>query len=130
MTARERWVVDLQTLWEQINAIARHLQPTYEALGRQVLETPEINVDEARWTMGTPKPAASTVWGVRVPALSFYRILPDKSAEEGPAGAGGLPRGHRGGRIRGLRSPGGLYAAIANFGAISYLEDLLTSQPA
>jgi transposase len=58
MMAREGLVVESQTLWDQLNAIARHLEPTYEALGRRALDAPVINVDETR-------------------------ILPGKSAEEG-----------------------------------------------
>jgi hypothetical protein len=43
-----------------------------------------INVDETRWAiMGSSKPAAGTVWGVHAPGVSFYRILPGKSADEG-----------------------------------------------
>jgi transposase len=84
MMAREGLHVDSQTLWDQLNAIARHLEPTYEALGRRALEASVINVDETRWAiMGSPKPAAGTVWGVHAPGVSFYRILPGKSAEEG-----------------------------------------------
>jgi transposase len=84
MMAREGLIVDSQTLWDQLNAIARHLEPTYEALGRRALEAPVINVDETRWDiMGSPKPAAGTVWGVRTPTVSFYRILPGKSTDEG-----------------------------------------------
>jgi transposase len=84
MMAREGLVVDSQTLWDQLNAIARHLEPTYDALGRRALEAPVINVDETRWAiMGSPKPAAGTVWGVHAPTVSFYRILPGKSADEG-----------------------------------------------
>jgi transposase len=84
MMAREGLVVDSQTLWDQLHAIARHLEPTYEALGRLALAAPVINVDETRWAiMGAPKPAAGTVWGVRTPTVSFYRILPGKSADEG-----------------------------------------------
>ena len=33
MMAREGLRVDSQTLWDQIQALARHLEPTYEALG-------------------------------------------------------------------------------------------------
>lgn len=33
MMAREGLTVDSQTLWDQLNAIARHLAPTHEALG-------------------------------------------------------------------------------------------------
>jgi transposase len=84
MMAREGLIVDSQTLWDQLHAIARHLAPTYEALGRRALQAPVINVDETRWAiMGASKPAAGTVWGVHAPSVSFYRILPGKSADEG-----------------------------------------------
>jgi transposase len=84
MMAREGLVVDSQTLWDQLNAIAHHLEPTYEALGRLARAAPVINVDETRWAiMGSPKPAAGTVWGVHAPGVAFYRILPGKSAAEG-----------------------------------------------
>jgi transposase len=84
MMAREGLTVDSQTLWDQLNVMARHLQPTYDALGRRVLEADVINVDETRWPiMGASTPAKGTVWGVRSPTIAFYRILPGKSAEEG-----------------------------------------------
>ena len=84
MMAREGLKVDSQTLWDQINAIAHHLEPTYAALGRRALEAPVINVDETRWAMmGSLTPAKGTVWTVRSPAVAFYRILPGKSADEG-----------------------------------------------
>jgi transposase len=84
MMAREGLTVDSQTLWDQINAIAHHLAPTYEALGCRALEAPVINVDETRWAMmGALTPAKGTVWTVRAPTVSFYRILPGKSADEG-----------------------------------------------
>jgi transposase len=84
MMAREGLTVESQTLWDQIHAIARHLEPTYEALGRRGLDAPVINVDETRWgMMGAMTPAKGTVWTVRSPTVSFYRILPGKSADEG-----------------------------------------------
>jgi transposase len=84
MMAREGLTIDSQTLWDQINAISRHLEPTYEALGRRALEASVINVDETRWAMmGAMTPAKGTVWTVRSPTVSFYRILPGKSADEG-----------------------------------------------
>ena len=46
MMARERLRVDSHTLWDQIHALARHLGPTYEALGARALAAPVINVDE------------------------------------------------------------------------------------
>ena len=84
MMAREGLTVDSQTLWDQINTIAHHLEPTYEALGRRALAAPVINVDETRWPMrNAMTPAKGTVWTVRTPIVSFYRILPGKSADEG-----------------------------------------------
>jgi transposase len=84
MMAREGLTVDSQTLWDQINAIARQLAPTYDALGRRALDAAVINVDETRWAMmGSMTPAKGTVWTVRSPTVAFYRILPGKSAGEG-----------------------------------------------
>jgi transposase len=84
MMAREGLRVDSQTLWDQIQALAHHLEPTYEALGRRALAAPVINVDETRWPrLGSTTPATGTVWGVYAPAVAFYRILPGKSTEEG-----------------------------------------------
>jgi transposase len=84
MMGREGLVVDSQTLWDQLNALARHLEPTYDALGRRALDAPVINVDETRWRMlGSTAPAKGAVWTVRAPTVSFYRILPGKSTDEG-----------------------------------------------
>jgi transposase len=90
MMARAGLRVDSQTLWDQIEALARHLEPTYEALGQQALAAPVINVDETRWPrLGGTTPASGTVWGVYAPKVSFYRILPGKSADEGRQVLGG-----------------------------------------
>jgi transposase len=84
MMAREGLTVESQTLWDQIHAIAHHLEPTYHALGRRALAAAVINVDETRWAMmGSTTPAKGTVWTVRSPTVSFYRILPGKSTDEG-----------------------------------------------
>ena len=90
MMAREGLRVDSQTLWDQIQALARHLEPTYEALGTRALAAPVINVDETRWPrLGSSSPSAGTVWGVHAPTVSFYRILPGKSTDEGRQVLGG-----------------------------------------
>jgi transposase len=90
MMARDGLRVDSQTLWDQIQALARHLEPTYEALGMRALDAPVINVDETRWPrLGSASPSAGTVWGVHAPTVSFYRILPGKSADEGRQVLGG-----------------------------------------
>lgn len=90
MMARAGLVIDSQTLWDQLNTLARHLEPTYQALGRRALAAPVINVDETRWPrLGGTAPATGTVWGIHAPTVAFYRILPGKSAEEGRQLLGG-----------------------------------------
>jgi transposase len=89
LMARAGLTVDSQTLWDQIQAIARHLEPTYDALGRRALEAPVINVDERRWAMMGSTTPEGTVWTVRSPTVAFYRILPGKSAEDGRQVLGG-----------------------------------------
>jgi transposase len=90
MMAREGLVVESQTLWDQLNALAWHLAPSYEALLQRALAAPVIHVDETRWPiLGSAAPAAGTVWTVRTPTESVYRILPGKSAEEGRQVLGG-----------------------------------------
>lgn len=90
MMAREGLIVESQTLWDQIQALARHLEPSYEALGQQALAAPVIHVDETRWPrLGSDAPSAGTVWGVATPTAAFYRILPGKSADEGRQLLGG-----------------------------------------
>jgi transposase len=90
MMAREGLRVESQTLWDQLQALARHLEPTYDALGQQALATPVIHVDETRWPrLGSDAPAAGTVWNIATPTVVFYRILPGKSTEEGRQLLGG-----------------------------------------
>jgi transposase len=49
-----------------------------------------INVDETRWPRrGSSSPSTGTVWGVHAPAVSFYRILPGKSTDDGRQVLGG-----------------------------------------
>ena len=84
MMRREGLDIDSQTLWDQLNVLARHLNPVYDALGEKVLESPVIHADETRWPlMGSMKKSAGTVWGVSSPDIAYYRMLPTKSTEDG-----------------------------------------------
>src|SRR5213593_4147886 len=47
--ARLGLTTDTQTLWDQLHALYRHLQPTAEALHALVLASPVIAADETRW---------------------------------------------------------------------------------
>lgn len=80
---REGLVVDTQTLWDQIHAVSRHLEPTYEALHRYVLSAPVVGADETSWRlMGQTNTGKSWwVWALARPEAVVYRMLPSRSAE-------------------------------------------------
>ncbi len=46
---REGLAITSQTQWDQIDALARVLTLTYEALGQGILAQPELYADETRW---------------------------------------------------------------------------------
>ena len=48
---REGLEVGSQTLWDQLDALARHLAPTYQALGQRVLASPLVHADETHWRL-------------------------------------------------------------------------------
>jgi len=90
MMRREGLDIDSQTLWDQLNVLGRHLEPTYWALGQRVLESPVVHADETRWPlMGSKKKSAGCVWGLSTPEISFYRMLPTKSSSDGRKVLGG-----------------------------------------
>lgn len=80
MMARQGLEVTSQTLWNQSEALARLLEPSYKALGRMVLEAPLIHADESRWPMldGQAK-SPWTIWTRSTPEIAHYEILSSKS---------------------------------------------------
>jgi transposase len=79
---RQGLVVDSQTLWDQINALARHLQPAHEALRHYVLQQPCIGADETFWRLmeGNGDNKRWQTWAVVAPNAVSYRILDSRSA--------------------------------------------------
>lgn len=45
----EGLVIDSQTLWDQVDALAKLLTPTYETIMKHILALPVIGCDETRW---------------------------------------------------------------------------------
>jgi len=77
---REGLSVDSQTLWDQINVLARHLAPTYEAIGRKVLSSPIVSADETTWRlMGADEKKQWYVWEVGSAEAVFYRMRDSRS---------------------------------------------------
>ncbi|OGL17951.1 MAG: hypothetical protein A3F92_14270 [Candidatus Rokubacteria bacterium RIFCSPLOWO2_12_FULL_71_22] len=79
---REGLDVASQTLWDQIEALATALQPTYEALHRQVLAAPVIGADETWWRfMRGHESKRWWAWSVTSPDAVAYTILESRSQE-------------------------------------------------
>ena len=51
MMKRAGLVVTSQTLWDQIEAVAEILQPTYDAMREYVLSAEVVGVDETHWRL-------------------------------------------------------------------------------
>lgn len=79
--------VDSQTLWDQLNALARVLEPCYLALPERVRASPIVHADETSWKMmGAPRSSSrkSKKWWVWVMGsldAVYYRIDPERTTE-------------------------------------------------
>lgn len=80
---REGLSVTSQTLWDQIEALARHLRPCYTALGPRVLGSPVVYADETHWRLMGQEEEASRwwVWCVASDEAVFYQLLGTRSAK-------------------------------------------------
>jgi transposase len=80
MFLREGLQVERQTLWDQLEALARHLQKSYEALLAQVFTSPLIHADETLWYLLDKGPGKKWyAWTVASPDTVYHRILPSRS---------------------------------------------------
>ena len=73
-------VVDSQTLWDQIEVLAKHLAPSYQALRNEVFASPLIHADETYWLMlskGSGKKWYA--WTVASPAAVYHQIFDSRS---------------------------------------------------
>jgi transposase len=87
---RRGLLVDSQTLWDQIDALARHLQPTYEALLKQVLGAEVVYADETFWrNHDGGETCRWWSWCVATDEMATYRILPSRSANAAEQALGG-----------------------------------------
>jgi len=80
--AREGLTIESQTLWDQIEALATVLQPTYEALRGYVLTAPVVGADETWWRLlGGPENKRWWAWSVTREDAVTYTILESRSQE-------------------------------------------------
>lgn len=76
--------VSSQTLWDQIDALARPLESSYDLLGQLLYEAPLWHADETRWPrLDGSGQSPWTVWARCTPDIAYYKILGSKSAKAG-----------------------------------------------
>lgn len=78
--------IDSQTLWDQINALARVLAPAHDALHAYVQSKPCIGADETHWkVMGLQNANGKTkrwqAWAICAPDAVSYRIKAGRGLE-------------------------------------------------
>lgn len=80
MMEREGLVVSSHTLWDQLDALARHLEPTYEALAARVLCSPVVHADETHWRlMAKSERKKFWVWCLSSEDTALYRIFDNRA---------------------------------------------------
>lgn len=80
MFQREGLQVERQTLWDQTDALATHLEPSYHALPGQVFSSPYIHADETHWLLLDKGPGKKWyAWTVASADAVYHRILPSRS---------------------------------------------------
>jgi transposase len=79
---REGLVVDSQTLWDQIDALARLLSPAHEALHQALLSREILGGDETRWPLlGSKSQTRWHAWALCAPDAVVYRIQEGRDTE-------------------------------------------------
>jgi len=79
-TCRTCLDVDSQTLWDQINVLARILEPTYLTLCKMVLEPGKVYADETSWRNHENSNTSKWwTWCVASDDIATYRILNSRS---------------------------------------------------
>lgn len=79
---REGLDIDSQTLWDQLQGLARVLEPSYDVLRQHVLSSEIVGADESWWRLMDEKGSGRWwAWGVSCEDAVIYRILSSRSQE-------------------------------------------------
>lgn len=87
--------VDNQTLWDQVLALSRKLEPAWEELLRDAIHQKVVGFDETRWevlTKGSASKKSWTMWQLSTHRSVYFTIAEDRDAAAGNA----LLKGFRG----------------------------------
>jgi transposase len=78
---RESLVVDSQTLYDQLETLARHLTPTYKAIRDRVLKSPLVHADETSWRLLQKGSKLWWAWAVSNHDAVHYQIRDSRATE-------------------------------------------------
>ncbi len=80
--ARAGLDTDSQTLWDQIDVLAKHLEPSYRALCSEVRKAPVVYADETRWQLATRQGTARWwTWCLASDETATYTIASSRSTK-------------------------------------------------
>ena len=75
-------VIDTQTLWDQLNALAQHLQPSYKLIRDYIMGADVIGADETWWRLMTNSSSKKWwVWAITTHDAVYYQVKKSRSAE-------------------------------------------------
>lgn len=82
MMGRQGLDVSSHALWDQLDALAVHLTPTYEALRAYVLNAPVVGADETTWPLLDSKSRTQWwAWSVTREDAVWYRVLSSRDTD-------------------------------------------------
>jgi transposase len=79
--AREGLLVTSQTLWDQLQILARHLESCHEAIRKTVLASPVVGADETRWPVPGTESKTWQAWCVTGADAVYFQIAPGRGLE-------------------------------------------------
>jgi hypothetical protein len=79
---REKLVVDSQTIWDQVAALARWLQPGWSRLRDEALKTGLVGLDQTHWKVIGHKKSWQ-MWELCTPRMAYFSIAQSKGTDDG-----------------------------------------------
>jgi len=84
--AREGLDVDSQTLWDQVLALAKTLDPAWQRLRAEAIQSAVLGFDETRWevlTKGSASKKSWVMWQLSTRTIVYFAIASDHDSEAG-----------------------------------------------
>ena len=75
-------VCDTQTLWDRLEKLATHLEPSYLALRAVALSQAVVGIDESEWRLLDKGRQKWPVWCVRGDGVVFYQVRQTRKADD------------------------------------------------